>query len=71
MPKVEDSAKLAKLVGDYVDNSPAVRPFPATVSRLLATCQDPDASACAFEPIVECDPALSIHILRVATRALQ
>lgn len=66
MPKAAENATLAERVGEYVARSPAVRPFPATVSRLLSTCQDPSASASAFEPIIECDPALSIHILRVA-----
>jgi HD-like signal output (HDOD) protein len=68
--KTEDKRRLAKQIQEYLSKSPEVRPFPAAVSRLLAACQDPDANCQKFESIIECDPGLSVKILRLANSPL-
>lgn len=57
-------------VQEHLESSPEVRPFPAAVTRLLAACQDPKATAATFESIIECDPALSIRLLRLVNSPL-
>ena len=68
--RAEEKRKLAKQVQDHLDSSPEVRPFPAAVTRLLAACQDSKATAATFESIIECDPALSIRLLRLVNSPL-
>jgi HD-like signal output (HDOD) protein len=53
-----------------LDASPEVRPFPTAVTRIMAECYNPRASAADFEKIIECDPALCIHLLRMANSPL-
>ncbi len=64
--KVEDRRQLANKIQERLDKSPEVRPFPAVVARLVSACQDPNATSREFESIIECDPALSGKILRMA-----
>lgn len=68
--KVEDKRRLFNTVQEHLKNSPEVRPFPAAVARLAAACQDPNANGSKFESIIECDPSLSVKILRLANSPL-
>ena len=61
-----DKTDLAEKVTARLRKSPEVRPFPAAVTQLVAACQDPNANGQTFESIIECDPALSGKILRMA-----
>ena len=44
----------------------AVRPLSLTVSRLIATTDDPCITAKEIERVVECDPALAVSVLHFA-----
>ena len=68
--KTADPGQLTDLVRDAVMNGKQIRPFPAAVSQLLSACQDEGATAKTFEKIIECDPALSIRLLRMANSPL-
>ena len=68
--KAEDKRRLAKKIEKHLSSAAEVRPFPAAVARLTAACQDPNACSKTFEPIISCDPALSVKVLRVARSPL-
>ena len=70
LQKLDDKQRLSKQIQEYLSKSPEVRPFPSAVTRLLAACQDPNADGRAFESIIECDPALSVRLLRLANSPL-
>lgn len=70
MLKATDRRRLSNLVQQQLEEGPEVRPFPATVNRLLAACQDGNATATDFEKIIECDAALAVRLLRMANSAL-
>ena len=36
------------------------------MTRILAACEDPNSTAHTFEKIIECDPVLSVRLLRMA-----
>jgi HD-like signal output (HDOD) protein len=57
-------------IEEHLRRSPEVRPFPQAVTRLVAACQDPNANSRTFEAIIECDPALSVQMLRLANSPL-
>lgn len=68
--KVEDRRRLAKKIQTHLSECPEVRPFPAAVTRLATACQDPNVNSRQMEAIVECDPALSVKVLRLANSPL-
>jgi putative nucleotidyltransferase with HDIG domain len=68
--KVEDKRRLSKKIQEYLSKSPEVRSFPTAVTRLAAACQDPNANNHELASIIECDPALSVKILRLANSPL-
>ena len=67
---VDEKRRLSKVIEDRLSKSAEVRPFPAAVTRLTAACHDPNADGKVFESIIECDPALSGKILRLANSPL-
>ncbi len=67
---VDEKRRLSKVIEDRLSKSAEVRPFPAAVTRLTSACQDPNANGRTFEAIIECDPALSAKILRLANSPL-
>lgn len=66
MSKPNKTHGLAERVETSLRQRPEVRPFPAAVTQLLAACKNPDANAATFEKIIECDPGLSVRLLRMA-----
>ncbi len=62
--------RLSSLVQQRFEEGAEVRPLPATVTRLLAACQDTSATAADFEKIIECDAALAVRLLRMSNSAL-
>ena len=70
MLKANKTPGLAERVKSSLKQRPEVRPFPAAVTQLLAACKDPDANAATFEKIIECDPGLSVRLLRMANSPL-
>ena len=61
---------LAELVQTKLAEKSAVRPFPAAVSQLLAAFQDANSTSATFAKIIECDPGLAMHLLRLANSPL-
>ena len=70
LQKDKDKPKLRGRIKEILATTPEVRPFPAAVTRLLAACQDPNAGGAVFESIIECDPGLSLRLLRLANSPL-
>ncbi len=70
MPKTAEKLELKKRVQECLAERPEVRPCPAAVTQLLAACQNADAKAETFVKIIECDPALSVRLLRMANSPL-
>lgn len=70
LQKVKDNAELRARIQELLATTPEVRPFPAAVSQLLAACQNPNAGGAVFESIIECDPGLSVRLLRLANSPL-
>ncbi len=66
MLKAAPRPSLQDLVQDRLSQNAEIRPFPAAVTRLLAAIQDESATATTFEKIIECDPGLSVRILKMA-----
>ncbi len=64
--KVHDRKRVYNKIQAHLEESPEVRPFPSSVTRLVETCKDMNANAAEFEAIIVCDPALSVRILRMA-----
>ncbi|MDA1013435.1 MAG: HDOD domain-containing protein [Planctomycetota bacterium] len=55
---------------DELDGIPEIRPFPATASRLMAACQNPKSNCKQVAQIIECDPGLSVRLLRMTNSAM-
>ncbi len=70
MLKIAEKRELTKRVQEYLAECPEVRPFPASVTQLLAACQDANANAEKFVRIIECDPGLAVRVLRMANSPL-
>ena len=68
--KVEDKRRLSQLVEEHLKGGAELRPFPAAVTQLLAACQDANSTAQTFERIIECDPGLSVRLLKMANSPL-
>jgi len=66
----KDARGLAKKIHQRLSESQAVRPFPVAVARLTTACHDPNADAGQFASIIECDPAMSVKILKMANSPL-
>ncbi len=70
MPKTAEKLELKKRVQECLAERPAVRPFPASVTQLLAACQDANANTEKFVEIIKCDPGLAVRLLRMANSPL-
>ncbi len=55
---------------DELDDIPEIRPFPATASRLMAACQNPETNCNDVASIIECDPGLALRVLRMTNSAM-
>jgi putative nucleotidyltransferase with HDIG domain len=49
-----------------LSDRPEVRPFPAAVTQLLAAMQDASSTSGELAQVIECDPSLSIRLLKMA-----
>lgn len=68
--RVEDKRRLSQLVDQHLRGGAELRPFPSAVTQLLAACQESSSTAQTFEKIIECDPGLSIRLLKMANSPL-
>jgi len=64
VPNTQTNAVLAAL-----DDLTSLRPFPTVATRLLQL-SDADADLTELAGIIECDPAVSLHLLRVANSSV-
>ena len=64
--QMTDTSKTASSRMDLSTNLPEIRPLPETATRILAACDQPDATAGDLCSLVQCDPGISLRILRVA-----
>ncbi len=67
---VAEQRELKTRVQECLAGRPAVRPFPASVTQLLAVCQDANANTEKFVEIIKCDPGLAVRLLRMANSPL-
>ncbi len=67
---VAEKQELKTRVQECLAERPAVRPFPASVTQLLAVCQDANANTEKFVEIIKCDPGLAVRLLRMANSPL-
>lgn len=54
---------------DQLEQLPQLRPFPAVATRVLAVCNNPEADMMELAEVMQCDPAMSLQILRIANSA--
>lgn len=52
-----------------LDELPQLRPFPTVAARVLTVCNCPDADVMELAEIMQCDPAMSLRLLRIANSA--
>lgn len=54
---------------DTLDEIPELRPFPVVATRVLAVCNSEDADVMDLAEVMQCDPAMSLRLLRTANSA--
>ena len=69
-PEAGKKHELGDKIKDSLDQLSELRPFPASVSSLLASLNDPQANAKTYANIIECDAALAVRLLRAANSPL-
>ena len=52
-----------------LEELPQLRPFPVVASRVLAVCNSEDADVMEMAEVMQCDPAMSLRLLRIANSA--
>ncbi len=61
--------RLVQLVEGDCD-LPELRSFPQVATQILTACDDPSTSPADLSRIIQCDPSLSVRILRVANSSI-
>ncbi len=54
----------------YMESLSDLRPFPTAATRLLAACDDPNANSRTIAEIIQCDPGMSLKLLRVSNSSM-
>ena len=62
--------ELREKIAARLSSTEEIRPFPVSVTRLYAACQDPETDIREFESIIECDAVLSAKLLKFANSPL-
>lgn len=54
---------------DTLNEIPELRPFPVVATRVLAVCNSAEADVMDLAEVMQCDPAMSLRLLRTANSA--
>ena len=60
----------ATTINEALQSESTLRPFPAVASQILSICEDPNVRPRDLANTIQCDPAVSLQVLRIANSSM-
>lgn len=60
----------ANIYFESLDELPEPQPFPQVAQQIMVLCDSPDVDAQQLEQVIQCDPAISVRLLKAANSSL-